>query len=102
MMTHLYMQSTGTSGRLFQISGKRTFEWRKSTESSTEYRGAYDLYNVATGQILAGFRRFQSIQQTPAGPMYATLAHGFDDDELLLYAVLALCVNRWMDQYTSV
>jgi hypothetical protein len=44
---------------------------------------------------IAFFQRFS--QQTPIGPSHATLEYYFSHDLLLLEALLALNLNRWLD-----
>ncbi len=46
---------------------------------------------------LARFLRFPNLRETPVGPSHALLQCSFDDEALLLDALLALCLNRWID-----
>ncbi len=46
---------------------------------------------------LACFRRFRQPRETPVGPAHALLQYSFDDDRLMLEALLALSLNRWID-----
>lgn len=44
---------------------------------------------------IASFRRFD--QQTPVGPSHGYMQYTFVQPDLLLEALLALCMNRWLD-----
>ena len=44
---------------------------------------------------IAAFRRLT--QPTAIGPSYAFVQYTFNHDPLLIEALLALCVNRWID-----
>ena len=57
------------------------------------------LHDIVTQQLLGRFCYFPTVRQSPAGPIYATFGHLFEDDELVLFAMLSLCVNRWVDYY---
>jgi hypothetical protein len=39
------------------------------------------------------------MQQTPLGPSHAVFYYTFDNDQWLVEALAALCLNRWMDLY---
>ena len=44
---------------------------------------------------IAAFRRLT--QSTAIGPSHAFVQYTFNHDPLLIEALLALCVNRWID-----
>jgi len=79
---------TDTNRRMFVSEDGTRYEWRRL------YKDAYDLY-LTPQTIIAKFRLEH--EDTPVGPCYAYLQFCFDNDLLLLEAMLALCVNRWMD-----
>ncbi|KZV71821.1 hypothetical protein PENSPDRAFT_751495 [Peniophora sp. CONT] len=57
----------------------------------------YDLYTphgVRIGRYVQGAQAVN----TPAGPLYATFRFSFDHDVLFADAMLALCVNIWIDR----
>ncbi|KAH8108168.1 hypothetical protein BXZ70DRAFT_42559 [Cristinia sonorae] len=100
MMSYLYMVPNGevdrSRGSLFQTASGRTYEWRKVRKPNEPLQ--YDLYPSGGGDAVGGYRRFSPPRQSAhAGLLYGTLTHNFDDDELMLYALLALCINRWVD-----
>jgi len=67
------------------------FEWRRISNDS------YDLFS-ADNVRLALFR--SKLQSTPVGEAYGYMQYGFQaQDGLLLEALLALCVNRWIDKH---
>lgn len=92
-MSELVMPGADSSARTFRTTDGRTFEWRKVHGLP----GAYDLNPVPGGPPIARFSRFAQPQSTPIGPAHALLQCRFDDDNLLLEASLALCLNRWVD-----
>lgn len=46
---------------------------------------------------IAVFRRYAQV--TVVGPSHAMLQYTFDSWDLLVDALLALCVNRWIDKH---
>jgi len=80
---------TDTNCRLFASEDGTRYEWRRLSKD------AYDLYLIPQ-TIIAKFRL--EYEDTPVGPCYAYLQFCFDNDLLLLEAMLALCVNRWIDR----
>jgi hypothetical protein len=60
---------------------------RANTRSAIWFM-VYECFDLS----LIDFRR-------EVGPSYAYLQFCFDSDRLLLEALLALCVNRWMDKH---
>jgi hypothetical protein len=94
---------------MFSSSDGRKFEWRRRLHddpnsydvrlSSSPVSGpvahfGLQLYTEPDRRI-AIFRRF--VQLTPVGPSHAVLQYAFNNDLLLLEALLALCLNRWID-----
>ncbi|KIM80798.1 hypothetical protein PILCRDRAFT_9233 [Piloderma croceum F 1598] len=90
LMSHL-VYNLNTNNRMFVSADGTRYEWRRLYPEDPT---AYDLYMVPHTPI-ARFRR--EYEETPVGPSYAYLQFCFDNDLLLLEAMLALCVNRWMD-----
>ncbi|KZV71780.1 hypothetical protein PENSPDRAFT_391880 [Peniophora sp. CONT] len=81
----------------------RAFESLDTDETLTRFvwrrvgRGKYDLYtqhDIRIGQYVEA----SQIQDTPDGPVYASFRFSFDHEVLFLDAMLALCVNRWIDE----
>ncbi|KAF8894696.1 hypothetical protein BD779DRAFT_1669166 [Infundibulicybe gibba] len=79
-----------SSARAFVSAEGRTLEWRRCRDNPT----SYDLY-AAPNTRIAVFRRFT--QQTVVGPSHGLLQYTFTNDLLLTEAILALCLNRWID-----
>ena len=52
------------------------------------------LFSAPNIQI-AAFRWYS--QMTAVGPSYALLQYTFTQEDLLVEALLALCLNRWID-----
>jgi len=90
-MSYLNMRNPNDSAsRLFEFRGQR-YEWRKLLD----LEDSYDLFDISTSLHLAEFRR--EARDTPIGPTHALMKYIFDDDDLLLYCLIALCLNRWTD-----
>jgi len=73
----------------------RRFWWRRLNGG-----GNYDLYSTHAQdtEILIGlFRRHQPPEALEIGDNYATLYFRFSHPPLLLHALLALSLNRWLD-----
>lgn len=94
-MSNLVAPGTSSNSRMFHTKDGRTLEWRKVAG----FPGAYDLLPGSGAAPIARFSRFPRPRDTPVGPSHAILQCQFDDDELLLEAALALCLNRWIDQH---
>ncbi|KAI0259942.1 hypothetical protein BC834DRAFT_590358 [Gloeopeniophorella convolvens] len=59
--------------------------------------GDYDLY-CEPGTRIGVFRRARPLEHIPnVGDIFATLWYSFQHPPLLLKAILALCLNRWLD-----
>ncbi|KAJ7172628.1 hypothetical protein C8R46DRAFT_894274 [Mycena filopes] len=79
----------------FSLEGRR-YEWRKTANVS----GAYDLYAMNPPVVrIAAFRRCS--EETPVGRSTGLFQYTFAQDGLLLYSLLSLCLNRWMDMYAA-
>ncbi|KAL4253919.1 hypothetical protein ABKN59_003087 [Abortiporus biennis] len=89
-MTYLVMKGSVAGARMFTAANGNRYEWRKVADDPL----AYDLYAGPT-KCIGEFRRLA--KSTPIGPSYALLQYTFDDDSLMLYALLALSLNRWID-----
>jgi len=90
-MAHLVMPGSCPSARAFVgTADGRRYEWRRLRESPT----SYDLFSPAN-QRIAVFRRFA--QPTVVGPSHALFQYTFVNDALLVDAIIALCINRWID-----
>ncbi|KAI9446813.1 hypothetical protein H4582DRAFT_610591 [Lactarius indigo] len=71
----------------------RTFWWRRLPY------GNYDLYVANEPDVCVGlFRMHRPPEQLTVGDNYATLFFVFLHEPLLLHALLALCLNRWLDR----
>jgi hypothetical protein len=88
-MSNLVLPGSAPNARLFWSEGTR-FEWRRCYEDPN----SYDLFAIPNKRI-AIFRRYA--QSTPIGPSHGMLQYTFSHDRLLLEALLALCLNRWID-----
>jgi len=92
-MTHLVMHGSTPNSRVFLSADNRQFEWRRYVDDPD----SYDLWaRSPVPQRIATYRR--SNQDTPIGPSYAFLSYIFNNDPLLLEALIALCINRWIDR----
>ncbi|GLB35397.1 hypothetical protein LshimejAT787_0209620 [Lyophyllum shimeji] len=89
-MSHLVLPGSSTNARAFVSADGKKFEWRQRRDNST----SYDLYSSQNVQI-AAFRRYS--QTTFVGPSHGFLQYTFNHDLLLVEALLALCLNRWID-----
>ncbi|KDR81795.1 hypothetical protein GALMADRAFT_59462 [Galerina marginata CBS 339.88] len=89
-MSQLVLPGTSTSARTFVSADGKKFEWRRSRDNPT----SYDLY-ASQNMRIAVFRRYT--QATAIGPSHAVLQYTFTQDWLLTEALVALCVNRWID-----
>jgi len=82
--------STSNNARIFISADGKRFEWRRCRENPS----SYDLF-AAQNIRIAAFRRLT--QSTAIGPSHALLQYTFNHDPLLIEALIALCVNRWID-----
>ena len=97
------------SARTFWSEGTR-FEWRRCYEDPNSYDVRHERHSgshmprdrLPSSQLfaipnrrIAIFRRYA--QATPIGPSHGMLQYTFSHDLLLLEALLALCLNRWID-----
>ncbi|KAJ7219134.1 hypothetical protein GGX14DRAFT_18632 [Mycena pura] len=88
----LELLSPGSSpnARSFFSADGRKFEWRKNGND------AYDLYALNPPIVrIAAFRRYS--EETPVGRCTGLLQYTFAQDGLLLYSLVTLCLNRWVD-----
>ncbi|KAH8117516.1 hypothetical protein DFH11DRAFT_1687498 [Phellopilus nigrolimitatus] len=74
-MSRLVLPGSSASARAFFLNGSK-FEWRRTREDPCSY------------------------DATPVGPSHAFLQYTFAQPALLLEALLALSVNRWIDANT--
>ncbi|KAK0210576.1 hypothetical protein DFS33DRAFT_1370995 [Desarmillaria ectypa] len=89
-MSHLVRPGSRQNARSFVSSDGRQLEWRKCPNDPT----SYDLY-VAPNFQIAAFRRY--VSSTAVGPTHGLLQYKFNHDTLLVEALLALALNRWID-----
>uniref|UniRef100_A0A8H7Y594 DUF6593 domain-containing protein n=1 Tax=Psilocybe cubensis TaxID=181762 RepID=A0A8H7Y594_PSICU len=89
-MSQLILAGSTSSARAFVSSEGKRFEWRRNRDDPT----SYDLYASHNTRI-AVFRRYK--QATAIGPSHAVLQYSFTQDSLLVDALVALCVVRWVD-----
>jgi hypothetical protein len=70
----------------------RMFWWHRLTG------GRYDLYAAHQPDVVIGlFRKHQPPEPLAVGNNYATFYFRFSHQRLLLHALLALSLNRWLD-----
>ncbi|EJD05953.1 uncharacterized protein FOMMEDRAFT_153301 [Fomitiporia mediterranea MF3/22] len=95
-MAMLVLPGSTASARAFFLNGSK-FEWRRTRDDQL----GYDLYHVpqnAHGQPPVRIAFFRTVDQpTPLGPAHGFLQYTFVQPPLLLEALLALSINRWMD-----
>ncbi|KAH6918998.1 hypothetical protein BKA70DRAFT_37586 [Coprinopsis sp. MPI-PUGE-AT-0042] len=89
-MSHFVMAGTVQNARAFVAYNGRRYEWRRRPDTPT----SYDLFASANHRI-AVFRRYA--HATPIGPSHGLCQYTFVDEPLLVDALLALCINRWID-----
>ncbi|KAJ6547411.1 hypothetical protein B0H19DRAFT_1165488 [Mycena capillaripes] len=83
------------NARCFFAADGRKYEWRKCANVA----GAYDLYALDAPVVrVAAFRRCS--EDTAVGRSTGLLQYTFAQDGLLLYSLITLCLNRWVDMYT--
>ncbi|KAJ7273565.1 hypothetical protein B0H12DRAFT_1043317, partial [Mycena haematopus] len=91
-MADLLLPGSNHNARCFFSADGRKYEWRKCANIS----GAYDLYALNPPIVrVAAFRRCS--EETPVGKSTGLLQYTFFQDGLLLYALLTLSLNRWVD-----
>ncbi|KAJ6630647.1 hypothetical protein B0H10DRAFT_1982156 [Mycena sp. CBHHK59/15] len=82
------------SARSFVSADGRRYEWRRCANVSS----AYDLYALNPLNVrIAAFRRCS--EETPVGRSPGRLQYTSTRDGLLLYSLLTLSLNRWVDIY---
>ncbi|OAX39193.1 hypothetical protein K503DRAFT_104550 [Rhizopogon vinicolor AM-OR11-026] len=84
------VQPGSPGARRFTSADGNLYEWRRCHSDPR----SYELF-AAPNMKIAFFRWFS--QQTPIGPSHGTLEYSFSHDLLLLEALLALNLNRWLD-----
>jgi len=89
-MSHLVLPGSMDSARRFTSVDGKQFEWRRIREDTT----AYDLF-MAPNVRIALFRKYN--QLTAIGPSHGLIQYTFSNDNLLIEALLALLLNRWID-----
>ncbi|KAF8479082.1 hypothetical protein DFH94DRAFT_39379 [Russula ochroleuca] len=92
VMPHQWMPNS----RAFFCEGPdqqmRRFWWRRLPQ------GNYDLYAAHEPDVRIGlFRKHHPPEENSLGDIYATFNFEFVHEPLLLNALLALCLNRWLD-----
>jgi len=74
----------------------RRYWWRRVEH------GNYDLFAVqGVERVIGYFRKHQPPEVLSIGINYATFYFQFQHEPLLLRALLALCLNRWLDAQGS-
>lgn len=86
-------QGSGPFSRSFRSGDNDVFEWKRKSE--TDY-----VLHDHRGHQIALFEHFSPPRTTPIG----ALAHGvfrctIKSDVLLFQALVALCINRWIDTF---
>ncbi|KAH7922827.1 hypothetical protein BV22DRAFT_1016570 [Leucogyrophana mollusca] len=89
-MAQLVMPGSCPGARSFTSADGRQYEWRRCYNDPR----SYELYAHPNVRI-AYFRKF--FQATPIGASHAYFEYSFDHPLLLLEALLALSLNRWLD-----
>ncbi|KAJ7109230.1 hypothetical protein C8R44DRAFT_635324 [Mycena epipterygia] len=93
-MADLVSPGSSPNARTFFSADGRKYEWRRHSAAN----GAYDLYSLNPSVVrIAAFRRYA--EETPVGRSTGLLQYTFAHDQLLLYSLLALSLNRWVDMY---
>jgi len=91
-MADLLLPGSNHNARSFFLADGRKYEWRKCANLA----GAYDLYALNPPIVrVAAFRRCS--EDTPVGKSTGLLQYTFFQDGLLLYALLTLSLNRFVD-----
>ncbi|KAI0329826.1 hypothetical protein GY45DRAFT_1303929 [Cubamyces sp. BRFM 1775] len=94
-MTDLVMPGSTETARMF-TSGrdeKEKFEWRRIGD---KHPYGYELFSLDPESRIA--RYDPTPRELPRiGRAYALLEYGFHEDNLIRDALLALCLNRWID-----
>ncbi|KAI0648258.1 hypothetical protein C8Q79DRAFT_1008605 [Trametes meyenii] len=94
-MTDLVMPGSSDAARSFESGrdGKEKFEWRRVGD---KHPYGYELFSMDPESRIA---RYDPTPRTlpRIGRAYALLEYGFHEDNLIRDALLALCLNRWID-----
>ncbi|KAF7295057.1 hypothetical protein MIND_01043900 [Mycena indigotica] len=91
-MRELLSAGSSSSARCFYSSDGRKYEWRRIPNVSD----AYDLYALNPPVVrVAAFRKHCEI--TSIGQCNGLLQYTFNGDQLLVYTLLTLALNRWVD-----
>ncbi|KAF9533439.1 hypothetical protein CPB83DRAFT_845262 [Crepidotus variabilis] len=91
-MSNLVSPGSCIGARAFVSADGSTFEWRRDRENPA----SYDLY-AHSNRPIGAFRRFPKTKSTAVGPSHAHFQYSFNHDLLLTEALVALCINRWID-----
>ncbi|CDO69387.1 hypothetical protein BN946_scf184575.g12 [Trametes cinnabarina] len=94
-MTNLVAPGSSDRARSFKSgrAGKEKFEWRRV---GNKHPFGYELFSMDTESRIA--RYDPTPRNLPkVGRAYALLEYGFHEDNLIRDALLALCLNRWID-----
>ncbi|KAH9857646.1 hypothetical protein C2E23DRAFT_719935 [Lenzites betulinus] len=94
-MTDLVMPGSIPTARAFDSGrgGRERFEWRRIGD---KHPFGYELFSLAPESRIG--RYDPTPRELPKiGRAYALLEYGFHEDELARDALLALCLNRWID-----
>jgi len=89
-MSQLVMPGTVPRSRVFVSSSGERYEWRSTADREI----SYTLYK-GSSEKLATF--CYSSSPSPVGPTHAFMRYIFQNEALLLEALLALALNRWLD-----
>ncbi|KAL7283056.1 hypothetical protein ACG7TL_002480 [Trametes sanguinea] len=94
-MSNLVAPGSNDRARSFRSGrdGKEKFEWRRV---GNKHPFGYELFSMAPESRIA--RYDPTPRELPkVGRAYALLEYGFHEDNLIRDALLALCLNRWID-----
>ncbi|KAK7014988.1 BTB domain-containing protein [Favolaschia claudopus] len=92
-MADLLLPGSNHNARCFFAADGRKYEWRKCANLA-----GYDLYALNPPVVrVAAFRRCS--EETAAGRARGLLQYTFAQDGLLLYTLVTLSLNRWIDMY---
>ncbi|KAI0654760.1 hypothetical protein C8Q70DRAFT_1141597 [Cubamyces menziesii] len=94
-MTSLVMPGSTETARMFSSGrdGEEKFEWRRIGD---KHPYGYELFSLDPESRIA--RYDPTPRELPRiGRAYALLEYGFHEDNLIRDALLALCLNRWID-----
>ncbi|KAI9056895.1 hypothetical protein FKP32DRAFT_1421268 [Trametes sanguinea] len=94
-MSNLVAPGSNDRARSFRSGrdGKEKFEWRRV---GNKHPFGYELFSMAPESRIG--RYDPTPRELPkVGRAYALLEYGFHEDNLIRDALLALCLNRWID-----